>query len=274
MHVLQKHHIVDVFVWVDDSLPKQAMNRLGGRPSTLSDSELLSILIWDGLTEPHKNLSSMHAWIAREYSDYFPKLPRYQNFVAHVHRLLPQMVWLLQSLLASGAPLRFADSTMLPVCTLIRADRHKVAKGVAQFGKNWQGWHYGFKLHAAIDHQNRLAAAVFTPASEHDNQHMEQLVNDQTKILVGDSHYGGSVMRKRLWKKHKTIVIAPPHHTQRKKVATKWQMLLLHMRPKIEATFGKLKEQRYLVSSFPRSVKGYFTHYVRVLLGYQMSLVS
>lgn len=271
MRALQRQYIVDLFVLVDDSLPKQVKR---GAKSVLTDSELLTILIWDGLTEPHKNLSSIHAWITREYGDYFPRLPKYQNFVAHVHRLLPQMVRLLQSLLVSGAPLRFADSTMLPVCKPIRADRHKVAKGVAQFGKNWQGWHYGFKLHAAIDHHNRLAALVFTPASEHDNQHMEQLVDQQTRILVGDSHYGGAVMRKRLWKKHQTIVIAPPHHTQKKKIAASWQMLLLHMRPKIEATFGRLKEQHYLVTSFPRSVKGYFTHYVRVLLGYQMSVNS
>lgn len=74
MQALQKQHIVDVFVWVDDSLPKQIQI---GRPSALSDSELLTILIWDGLTEPHKNLSSLHAWISREYRDYFPKLPKY-----------------------------------------------------------------------------------------------------------------------------------------------------------------------------------------------------
>lgn len=268
MRALQRDNIVDVFVWVDDIVVQA--NKRGQKP-TLRDSELLTILIWDGLTEPHKTLAGLYDWIHREYGDYFPHMPKYQNFVAHVHRLLPQMVILLQSLLVTRAPLRFADSTMLPVCKPIRADRHKVAKGVAQFGKNWQGWHYGFKLHASIDHQNRLAAVVFTPASEHDNQHMEKLVNDQTKILVGDSHYGGRVMRKRLWKKHGTIVIAPPHHTQRKKLATDWQMKLLQLRPKIEATFGKLKEQHFLVTSFPRSVRGYFTHYVRVLLGYQIA---
>lgn len=274
MRELQKHHIVDIFVWVDDNLPKHVNNSLGGRPSILSDSEIVTILVWDGLNEPHKNLSSLYSWIERDYIDYFPCLPRYQNFVAHCHRLLPKLIWLLQSLLATDAPVRFADSTMLPVCKLIRADRHKVAKGVAQFGKNWQGWHYGFKLHASIDHNNRLSAIVFTPASEHDNQHMEKLVNNHTKILVGDSHYGGSVMRKRLWKKYRIVVIAPPHHTQKKKIATDWQMLLLHMRPKIEATFGKLKEQHFLVTSFPRSVKGYFVHYIRTLLGYQMGMVS
>jgi Transposase DDE domain len=175
MRALQKQHIVDIFVLVDDSLPKQIKP---GPKSVLSDSELLTILIWDGLTEPHKNLSSVYAWIEREYSDCFPSLPKYQNFVAHCHRLLPTLVWFLQSLLVTAAPLRFADSTMLPVCKYIRAERHKVAKGVAAFGKNWQGWHYGFKLHAAIDHQNRLAALVFTPASEHDNQVEERLANE------------------------------------------------------------------------------------------------
>jgi hypothetical protein len=271
MRALQKHHIVDIFVLVDDSLPKQVKP---GAKSVLTDSELLTILIWDGLTEPHKNLSGVYRWVEREYGDYFPRLPKYQNFVAHVHRLLPQMVWFLSSLLVSNAPLRFADSTMLPVCKLIRADRHKVAKGVAEFGKNWQGWHYGFKLHAAIDHNNRLASLVFTPANEHDNQVMERLVNNSTRVLVGDSHYGGNVMRKRLWKKHKTVVIAPPHHTQRKKIATAWQMKLLQMRPKVEATFGVLKEHCFLVTSFPRSVQGYFVHYVRTLLGYQMGVNS
>lgn len=271
MRALQKHHIVDIYAWVDDCMPKEVKP---GVKSVLRDSELLTILIWDGLNEPHKNLSAVYSWIGREYNDYFPRLPKYQNFVAHCHRLLPKMVWLLQSLLVSDAPLRFADSTMLPVCKPIRADRHKVAKGIAEFGKNWQGWHYGFKLHAAIDHNNRLAALVFTPADEHDNQVMERLVNDSTRVLVGDSHYGGSVMRKRLWERYKTIVIAPPHHTQKKKIAAGWQILLLRMRPKIEATFGKLKEQYFLVTSFPRSVKGYFVHYLRTLLGYQMGINS
>lgn len=211
MRALQKHHIVDIYVWVDDYLPKETKP---GVKSVLRDSELLTILIWDGFSEPHKNLSAVYSWIKREYADYFPKLPRYQNFVAHCHRLLPKLMWLLQSLLVSDAPLRFADSTMLPVCKPIRADRHKVARGIAQFGKNWQGWHYGFKLHSAIDHKNRLAALVFTPTNEHDNQVMECLVNNQTRILVGDSHYGGSVMRRRLWKRYKTIVIAPPPYSE------------------------------------------------------------
>jgi len=273
MRALQKHHIVDLFVWVDDCVPTQD-KPLGGRPSVLTDSELLTILIWDGLTEPHKNLKSVYSWIEREYNDCFPALPTYKNFILHCQRLLPLLTWCLRQLLAADAPLVFADSTMLPVCRLIRADRHKVALGYADFGRNWQGWTYGFKLHAAINHENKLSAIAFTPANEHDAQQIEKLVNDHTKVLVGDSHYGASVMRRRIWKKHKTFIIAPPHYSQKKKLASSLQIKLLQLRPKIEAVFGELKEQHFLVTSFPRSLTGYFVHYLRCLLGYQMRVVS
>lgn len=274
MRELQKQHIVDVYVWVDDTLQQVGVARRIGRPPVLQDSELLTILIWDGLTEGRRPLKDLYNWIVRDYPDCFPKLPAYQNFVAQVHRNIERLVYLLQLTFQTTAHVRFADSTMLPVCKYIRAERHRVAKGVADFGKNWQGWHYGFKLHASIDHLNRLCAVVFTPASEHDNQVEVRLANEQTKILVGDSHYGGSIQRKQLWQQFRCLVVAPPHYKQRAQLITGWQHVLLTLRPKIEATFDYLKEHKYLVTSFPRSIRGYFVHYLRVLLGYQMGRVS
>lgn len=278
MGALQKHHIVDLFVWVDDAVAsadqtKVSITNKGGRPSALCDSELLTILIWDGLNEPHKTLKAMYSWITRDYGDCF-RLPAYQNFVAHCHRLLPTMVWLLQTLLRYDAKLRFADSTMLPVCKNHRADDHRVAREVAAWGKNWQGWHYGFKLHASIDADNNLTGIYFTPADGYDAQSIGQLVKGSTEVLVGDSHYGASVMRRRLWKRYGILVVAPPHYKQRKQLMSSLQFLLLNMRSKIEATFDYLKEHMHLVSSFPRSVAGYFVHYLRTLLGYQIRRVS
>jgi hypothetical protein len=52
------------------------------------------------------------------------------------------------------------DSTMLEVCKLVRASRHRVALGIAAFGKNHQSWHYGFKLHAAINPQGQLCCTL------------------------------------------------------------------------------------------------------------------
>lgn len=271
-HALSKQHIVDVFVWVDDapaSAAKTSTKSRGGRPSVLSDSEVLTILIWDGLTEPHKTLRGLYQWISRDYADYFPHRPAYGNFVAHCHRLLPRLVELLQSTLSTAAPLRFADSTMLEVCRLVRADRHKVAKGVAAFGRNHQGWHYGFKLHASVDPAGRLAAAYFTPANESDVLQLRHLVNARTAVVVGDAGYTAQVTRRHLWRDFRCLVVSPPRPKQLWTMAG-WQTALLRARPKVESVFGLLKERAYCVTSFPRSLRGYFVHYLRVLLGYQL----
>ena len=270
MKTVSKNNIIDLYVWLDDHLIRQAKI---GRPAALSDSELLTILIFSALTENHQRLSEVYAWVKRFYPGWF-RLPAYANFVAASHRALPVMTDLLRSLLADQAPLRFADSTMVPVCRQVRAESHKVAKGVAAWGRNHQDWFYGFKLHLSIDHLNRLCAAVFTGANEHDNQVMEKLVKHHCRFLVGDSHYGGSVQRKLLWRCYGIRVIAPPHVSQKRKLLTGLQLKLLKKRPKIEAVFGLLKEKFRLVSSYPRSVGGYFVHYFRILLGYQMGVVS
>lgn len=270
MRALSRNNIVDIFVWVDDAVASYPKQTKPGVRSVLTDSELVTILIWDSLTEPHKTLRSVYDWIARDYQDCFPRLPRYQNFVAHSHRTLPLLVRLLTRILSTGTPLRFADSTMLPVCRPIRADRHKVARGVATFGKNWQGWHYGFKLHAAIDHSGRLAAVWFTGANEADVLQLKHLVNPATRVVVGDAGYTANVTRRHLWRDYHCMVISPPRPKQIWTMA-RWQHKLLQLRPKIEAAFGKLKEHYFLVTSFPRSVQGYALHYIRTLLGYQMS---
>jgi len=111
---------------------------------------------------------------------------------------------------------------------------------------------------------------VFTGANIHDAQIMPQLVNTHTKIAVGDSHYGGSVMRQTVWQKFHTAVFSRPHYTQRTKLLTTWQKQLLEWRSIVESTFDYLKDHLNLVTSFPRSVTGYFVHYVRILLGYQI----
>lgn len=267
MGALQRDNIVDVFTWIDDTVAQP--HRRGQQP-VLKDSELLTILIWDGLTEPHKQLKELYDWIRRDYRDCFPKLPAYQNFVAHCHRLLPTLGWLLQATLSTAAPLRFADSTMLEVCRLVRADRHKVARAVAAFGKNHQGWHYGFKLHASVDSQGHFCALYFTPANEADVLQLRHLVDKATRVVVADAGYTAQVTHRHIWRDFRCAVISPPRPRQRW-IVTGWHQLLLSLRPKIEAVFGTLKERAYFVTSFPRSVEGYFVHYLRVLLGYQLA---
>jgi len=265
---LQSHHIIDLYVWVDDLLPKSPGK---GRPQLLSDSELTTILLWNMLTSTRqKTMRDMHKWLLLYHHKDFPHIPQYSAFVDHCHRVTPLLLDILERLLATEAPIRFMDSTMLPVCKIYRVHTHKVARKVAAFGKNHQGWHYGFKLHASIDMQGRFCGLALTPANIHDAQMMGRILNKHTKVAVGDTSYGARVMGRIVWERYGTIIVAPPHPKQKRKVLAPWQLYLLRMRPKIESVFDYLKEHLHLVSSFPRSVKGYLFHYARILLGYQL----
>jgi hypothetical protein len=268
MRFLRAHHITDLVAVIDSFLPRQLPDPRGGRPVKLHQNEVVALLIFSSLSAPQRTLTSIYTWAQVHYYRKFC-LPAYSTWMKKCQVALPDMLHLLDQLLVKDAPLRFMDSTMLEVCKLVRADRHKVARAIADFGKNHQGWHYGFKLHAACNPKGQLCAVRFTPANEHDAQQIPYLVNGATVIAVGDGGYTASVMRRKMWREHQAFILSPPHR-QPTKVLAHWQLLLLKARPKIECTFDYLKEHLFLATSFPRSVRGYFVHYVRILLSYQL----
>lgn len=269
MRLLCSHHITKLVAVVDTFLPRAGASPHGGRPVKLHGNEVIALLIFSSLAAPQRTLTGVYTWAQVHYYRRF-RLPAYSSWMRKCHQALPGMLKVLNQLLVKDAALRFMDSTMLPVCRIIRADRHKVARGVAAFGKNHQGWWYGFKLHAACNAYGQLAAVFFTPANVADSQQIPHLVNSATLVAVGDGGYTASVMRRKMWREYKAYVLSPPHPAQKKKVLAHWQLTLLRARPKIECTFDYLKEHLFLQSSFPRSVNGYAVHYIRILLAYQL----
>lgn len=269
MSLLHSENITGLFVWVDGLLPERALTRSIGRPRALSDTEIVTILIWNTLLLKQKNWKDLHQFLYVYHKKDFPTLPKYNAFLVSCHRAAAVCLWLLQGLFSTDASLKFMDGTMLPVCKHKRADDHKVAKGVANFGKNWQGWHYGFKLHASVTLDGKLCALVFTQASVHEKNLVAKLLGTYTKIAVGDSSYGGKDIREETWETRGTYILAPAFHGQKKLMAA-WQKELLSARSCIESVFDYLKEHLHLVTSFPRSVYGYLAHYAMVLLGYQV----
>jgi hypothetical protein len=269
MLFLCAHHIADLYYWVDEMV-EQPVEKKDGRPALLSASEVITMLVWNAMFLRQKTLKDIHHFISMYHAKDFPHLPKYSGFVATCHRLLPQFFELLTELLDTDAAFRIMDSTMLPVCKLHRADRYKVANNIAAFGKNWQGWHYGFKLHASINLKGVLSGIALTPANVYDAQMEYLLLNKKCRVAVGDTLYGARVMRERMWRRYGTVIIAPPHPKQKRKIAAPWQNELLDMRSKIESVFDYLKEHQHLVTSFARSINGYLLHYVRILLGYQI----
>lgn len=270
---LEVHHIAVLRTWVAGHLPKQTHPK-GGRPPILPDSALVTLLVWNTLVLQHKTLKGLWRCTQIHLTEDFPHLPSYPAFIAHCHRVLPHLSSLLRELLCDSA-VRIVDSTMLPVCKLHRAGRHKVAKIVASFGKNHQGWHYGFKLHASVTLDGKLCEAYFTGAAEYDAQVLPKLVDQRTRLVIGDTLYGASVMLEEVRKTVPDLVmVSPPWPKQKKKIIAHWQKIAIDWRSKIETVFDRLKEHLHLVSSFPRSINGYLVHYLSVLLGYQILALS
>lgn len=269
MRVLRSHHITNLVSVVDNFFPRELPSARGGRPLKLHRNECIALMLFSSFVNPVRTLKAIHTWAQTYYYRRF-KLCSYKSWVRKCHQALPYLLCLLDQLLVKDTAVRFMDSTMLHVCKLVRANRHKVTRGIAGFGYNWQGVHYGFKLHAACNSQGQLAAVYFTPANAHDGQQIPHLVNDCTTIAVGDGTYNASVMRRKMWREHNAYILAPPHYKQDKRVLEQWQLLLLKKRTKIECTFDYLKEHLLLETSFPRSVQGYALHYTRVLVAYQL----
>lgn len=269
MSFLFSHNIIELYVWVDEMLPKRLGTRTVGRPRALSDAEIVTILVWNILILKHKTWKDLHRFLVAYHQHDFPTLPKYNAFLVFCHRATMGCFRLLEQVLVTDAPLKLMDGTMLPVCQHKRADEHRVARGIANFGRNWQGWHYGFKLHASVTVDGRLCAIAFTQASVHEKHLVQKLLGTTTRIAVGDSSYGGTDIRTRMWNTYGTWILAPAFHGQ-KKILASWQKILLARRSAIESVFDYVKEHLHLVTSFPRSVFGYLAHYAMVLLGYQL----
>lgn len=129
------------------------------------------------------------------------------------------------------------------------------------------GYSYGFKFHLAVDGAGNLAGFHFSKGSHHDRRRATKLVRGQTKVLVGDSHYGGKPLVAELAAKGVGVVSntnPDPSPADRK---------LLKRRSLVESVFSTLKVKYQMVSSYCRSRSGYLLYYLRVLLGYQLNRV-
>lgn len=86
--------ITDLYVLVDDHLPKKSVKI--GRPSALSDSEMITLLVWCTLVIKSKTIKDIYEFIKLYHAHDFPALPDYSSFVRHCSRLNELLSFLLQ----------------------------------------------------------------------------------------------------------------------------------------------------------------------------------
>lgn len=271
--------LLTLYSTVDDLVrqaPPPRQSGPGGRPSVLSDAELLSLLLYAIGVANTKTLKAAYNLTKNSHPHEFPHLPTYEGFVAHAHRAMPTLWWILQRLMVPRSPnerFRLVDATRLPACKNIRVKGHRVLKGVAAWGKTSQGWFFGLKLHLAVTEYGEIRVALLTPGNVSDRTELEPLLKDFEGVGIGDAGYlvkpvdHQSVWAKKIW-------LLTGVRKNMRRLMTEWQYALLKVRQRVEGVFDYLKEHLNLVSSFPRSAPGVLLHILLVLLAYQVHMVQ
>ena len=127
--------MIRLMLLIEGKLGAELAKPRPGPVPKLSNLDILTILIFDGLVEQHQSLRGVYDYIKREYSGCF-QLPNYANFARRSLTLTPLIDRLLKGLL-TASELVFADSTPLAVCHPIRANHYRTLdRRSVGFGKN------------------------------------------------------------------------------------------------------------------------------------------
>ena len=217
----------------------------GRRQASLSDSEIMTILLYFHFGT-FRNFKHYYLFFIKgTMKSYFPKAVSYNRFVELESRVFFQLMFFL-NLGAFGrcTGITFVDSTMIPVCHNLRRYANKVFKGIATDGKGTMGWCHGFKLHLACNDRGEIIAFVLTGAN----------VSDKDPNVF-------KVLAKRLYGK----LFADKGYISQKLF---YDRMMLRKRYIIETINDMLKNTAQIVHSRHRSVNNFVMNLISALGAY------
>lgn len=261
----------EIFCMIDDLVMTifEKPQTTVGRKRMLSLSEIATIAVLKA-SYGIKELKQMYRLLQDRFTTDF-RLPCYKNFVAAMNDDTAALLVLIQILLSfknkSAGVIKIVDSTAIPVCKNIRIPSHKVMKRLATRSKTTMGWFYGLKLHVVTDQKGNLLKLLFTTGNVDDRKALDHFLDTLSQSLVlADAGYISPKLSKKALRRRNFLLTSVRNNM--KKMMTPLQHFLLNQRIHVEQLFNVLKERYYLVTSLPRSEKGYLAHYIRVLFGY------
>ena len=244
--------IFDKLKWNEREHPR-------GRKPILAQSEVATaVIFWRG-----QNIGSKKSL----YEILEPPLS-YNRFVVGLNRAakhLAAIITAVMDFLQKNAHLiKFTDSTELPVCLLKNSKNHRTMNTLAAMSKSSKGWFYGLKLHISADVEGRALALKLTPGYADDRKIFRKM-NEKLRGLFGaDAGYVSKELEQDFFIPNERLVITASRANM-KKLAAPRQIAILNLRMKIEVHFRVLKVCYGLVTSLPRSIDGYLTHYLAAI---------
>ena len=202
--MLSSHKVTEIFFIIDEfdknfekivsdhSLVQNTDLKQRNRKSTLSDSEVMTILILfhSGHYRDLKHYYINH--VKKHMKSEFPQTVSYNRFVELQKKVVVKLAIFLKIFcLGKCIGISYIDSTPIRVCHIKREKQHKVFKGFAQKGQCSLGWFYGFKLHLIINDKGEILDFIITPGNI-DNRKPLSDMNLHKRIfekLFGDKGY-------------------------------------------------------------------------------------
>ena len=235
-----------------------------GRKLLISIVDILTL----GLFRARENIGSK-----RSLAEIFNLEKHYKTLVVNLIRfgkLVALIILLLTKWNRVGShPIKHTDSTDLPVCLPKNASRHQTMKALANWGKNGKGWFYGLKLHLTSDYRRKVMAVTFTSGNRADATVFLKLNKDLSGIFLADAAYTSEKLARDFYQENRRLLLAKPRKNMRK-IMNDIEFALYQTRMMVEWNFLSLKKTFGIVTSLPRSIDGYLSHYLYALCAFML----
>ncbi len=277
---LDLSNIENIDNWLDDRFSLLNHSRHGGRPRTMSFSDVLVCLSLKQIYTCETWKGLYNCLIDRGKSEIDFKIPHYSNFLITIKSF---MIFLVQIILwqvninkveflMKDFKIALVDSTPLPVCKTIRSSRHKTMREFAEYSKGTMGWFYGFKLHITCDYETKdVVDFMFSKAKLDDRKYLEKLTSktfaNTGTMFVADKGYQAIWLEELVKETGNYLITGKRKSKTTNTLASQFDIFLLHIRARIETIFSNLKLNQYLTNTRSRSVLGYAFNYFLALFG-------
>lgn len=192
----------------------------------------------------------------------------YNRFVVALNRAgiyFARIIIAIMRFLRTKAHLvKFTDATDIPVCLNKNARHHRAMRGLAAWSKTGKGSFYGLKLHLSGDVEGRPLAIRLTPGNSNDRAVFERMNEKLRGLFVADAAYVSEKLERDFFIEGERMLLTATRRNM-KKATTPFHIALLNLRMRVEIHFRVLKVCYGLVTSLPRSIDGYLTHYLAAI---------
>jgi len=237
------------------------------RKSKMALSELMTIAVLFH-SSGYRTFKHYYLYlVAPKLQPFFPKLVSYKHFNKLMKKLAFPLFMLQKNLSGVTDGVAFIDSTILTVCHICRASRHKTFKDIAKKGKSTTGWFFGMKLHLIINHRAEIVSWMLTPGNVDDRKPVPDLVRGLFGKVFGDRGYISQKLFSNLYEQGVQLITRVKLN-MKNMLMDSLDAMVLRKRGIIETVNFKLKQVSQIEHHRHRSTINFVVNLIAGLISY------